>query len=189
MAEVESREITQILHDWNNGDEQAKERLLAFVYDELKRQARYLMSRERVGHTLQPTALVHEAYLKMGDAANVIWKDRSHFYGFASHMMRQILVDHARLHAAAKRGSNPVHISTDDIEIPSYERADSIVAIDDVLNRLAAIDPRQASIVEMRFFGGMTNGEIAEILDVGERTVSREWQAAKLWLYRELQSG
>src|SRR3954469_2708604 len=98
-------EITQILHDWNDGDEAAKERLLKFVYDDLKRHASYLMSRERDGHTLQPTALVHEAFIKIGDGAGIIWKDRAHFYGFASHAMRQILVDHARLHAAAKRGN------------------------------------------------------------------------------------
>ena len=188
MSNPEALEITQILHDWNNGDEQAKERLLNFVYDELKRQARYLMSRERSDHTLQPTALVHEAFLKMGDAVNVIWKDRAHFYGFASHLMRQILVDHARLHAAAKRGNNPIRISTDDIEIPVHERATSIVAIDDVLNQLAEIDERQAQIVEMRFFGGMTNSEIANTLDISERTVAREWQTAKIWLYRELNS-
>lgn len=186
MSDGKTAEITQILQDWNSGNDEAKERLLNYAYDELKRQARYLMSRERVDHTLQPTALVHETFLKLGDGANIIWKDRAHFYGFASHLMRQILVDHARHHAAAKRGKNPVHVSTDDIEIPTYERADSIVAIDEVLNRLAAIDERQARIVEMRFFGGMTNTEIAETLDVSERTVSREWQTAKIWLYREL---
>jgi RNA polymerase sigma-70 factor, ECF subfamily len=186
MAEVESSEITRILREWNNGNEDAKEQLLSFVYDEMKRHARYLMSRERVDHTLQPTALVHEAFIKLGDGAKIIWNDRAHFYGFASHLMRQILVDHARQHAAAKRGGNATRVSADDLDIPSYERADSIVAIDDVLNRLAKIDERQANIVEMRFFGGMTNSEIAETLDIGERTVGREWQAAKLWLYREL---
>lgn len=188
MAEVESSEITQILQDWNNGDEKAQERLLNFVYDELKRHARYLMSRERSDHTLQPTALVHEAFLKLGNGANVRWKDSSHFYGIASRVMRQILVDHARLHAANKRGNNPIRISADDIEIPAHERASSIIAIDEVLNRLAAIDERQARVVEMRFFGGMTNLEISKTLDISERTVAREWQTAKMWLYRELSS-
>ncbi|MEP6705051.1 MAG: ECF-type sigma factor, partial [Acidobacteriota bacterium] len=159
---------------------------LKFVYDDLKRQARYLMSRERSDHTLQPTALVHEAYLKLGDGAKVIWKDRAHFYGFAAHLMRQILVDHARLHAAAKRGSNPIHFSTDDIDIPIHERAGSILVINEALDQLAELDERQARIVEMRFFAGMTNPEVAETLDISERTVSREWQAAKIWLYREL---
>ncbi|MFN0278422.1 MAG: sigma-70 family RNA polymerase sigma factor [Pyrinomonadaceae bacterium] len=186
MSNAGPVEITRILQEWNNGNEDAKEQLLSFVYDEMKRQARYLMSRERSDHTLQPTALVHEAFLKLGDGAKIVWKDRAHFFGFASHLMRQILVDHARQHAAAKRGSNPIRLSTDDIEIPSYERADSIVAVDEALNRLTEIDDRQAKIVEMRFFGGMTNIEIAETLDIGERTVGREWQAAKLWLYRAL---
>lgn len=186
MRDAEPAEITRILQDWNSGNEEAKERLLKLAYDELKRQARYLMSRERADHTLQPTALVHEAYLKLGSGAGIIWQNRAHFYGFASHVMRQILVDHARHHAAAKRGSNPVRVSTDDIDLPSYERADSIVAIDEVLDRLALIDERQARIVEMRFFAGMTNAEIGETLDISERTVSREWQTAKIWLYREL---
>jgi RNA polymerase sigma-70 factor, ECF subfamily len=186
MSETQPSEITQILHEWNGGDEAAKERLLRFVYDELKRQARFLMSQERSDHTLQPTALVHEAFLKMGNASGVVWEDRAHFFGVTSRLMRQILVDHARRHAADKRGNNPIHFSTDDIDIPVEERADSILAIDEVLSRLALIDERQAQIVEMRFFAGMTSAEIAEALEVGERTVAREWQSARLWLYREL---
>lgn len=182
----QTSEITQILKEWNNGDDEAKERLLRLVYDELKRQARFLMSKERSNHTLQPTALVHEAFLKMGDASGVVWENRGHFFGVTSRLMRQILVDHARLHAADKRGNNPIHFSTDDVDIPVDERADSILAIDEVLGRLSAIDERQAQIVEMRFFGGMTNAEIAESLEIGERTVGREWQSARLWLYREL---
>ena len=129
-------EITQILQDWNDGNEAAKERLLPFVYDELKRQARFLMSRERPNHTLQATALVHEAFMKLSEQSGVDWKNRSHFYGIASRFMRQILVDHARQHNAEKRG--------------------------------------------------LTNEEIAENLGISERTVGREWQAARLWLYREL---
>ncbi len=186
MSEEKIPEITQILQQWNDGEEEAKERLLSFVYQELKRQARFLMSKERSDHTLQPTALVHEAFMKMGEASGVKWESRAHFYGVTSRLMRQILVDHARLHAADKRGNNPIHFSTDDIDIPVDERADSILAVDEVLQRLAAIDERQAKVVEMRFFGGMTNQEIAETLEVGERTVAREWQSARLWLYREL---
>lgn len=186
MSDNTDAEITRILHEWNSGDDEAKERLLRFVYDELKRQARFLMSKERSNHTLQPTALVHEAFLKMGDATGVVWENRGHFFGVASRLMRQILVDHARLHSAEKRGNNPIHFSTDDIDIPVDERADSILAIDEVLDRLAQIDNRQAQIVEMRFFGGLTNTEIAETLEIGERTVAREWQSARLWLYREL---
>ena len=186
MAVSENSEITRILHAWNNGDEDAKERLLRFVYDELRRQARLLMSRERANHTLQPTALVHEAFVKLGDASGVVWESRAHFFGVASRLMRQILVDHARMHASEKRGKNPIHFSTDEIDLPIDERADSILAIDEVLNRLGSLDGRQARIVEMRFFGGLTNAEIAETLDIGERTVVREWQSARLWLYREL---
>lgn len=186
MNDQVSSEITQILHDWNQGNTDAKERLLPFVYDELKRQARILMSRERRNHTLQPTALVHEAFLRLSKQSGVEWQNRSHFYAISSRLMRQILVDHARVHSADKRGSNAIHFSVDDVNIPVEQRADSILIVDEALNRLAEIDAQQAQIVEMRFFGGMTNPEIAEALDISERTVGREWQSAKLWLYREL---
>lgn len=186
QGDKDQSEITQILNQWNQGDEAAKENLLRFVYAELKRQARYLMSRERSNHTLQPTALVHEAFIKMGDASGIVWENRAHFYGVASRLMRQILVDHARHHATDKRGNSPIHFSTDDIDVPVEERADSILVVDQALDRLAAIDERQAKIVEMRFFAGMSNPEIAETLDIGERTVAREWQSARLWLLREL---
>lgn len=178
--------ITQILQDWNDGDENAKELLLPFVYDELKKQARYLMSKERSNHTLQPTALVHEAFMKLSEQSGIEWKSRSHFYGIASRLMRQILVDHARLHAADKRGNNAVHFSIDDVQIPIEERASSILAMDEVLQRLSEFDAQQAQIVEMRFFGGMSDDEIAEALKISRRTVGREWQSAKLWLFREL---
>ncbi len=186
MNEKPTSEITQILQDWNDGTEDAKERLLPFVYDELKRQARFFMSRERVNHTLQPTALVHEAFLRLSEQSGIDWKNRSHFYGIASRLMRQILVDHARTHGAAKRGSSPIHFSLDDVQIPVEDRAGSILALDEVLEKLAQFDERQAKIVEMRFFGGMSNKEIAEHLDISERTIGREWQSARLWLYREL---
>lgn len=179
-------EITQILKRWNAGDLDAKEKLLPYVYDELKRQARRLMSRERLNHTLQPTALVHEAFLKLSKQTGVEWQNRSHFYGISSRLMRQILVDHARVHSADKRGSSAIHFSVDDVNIPVEDRAESILIVDEILSRLAKIDPQQAQIVELRFFGGMNNSEIAEALEVSERTVGREWQSAKLWLYREL---
>lgn len=186
MSEQRASEITQILQDWNDGREDAKDRLLPFVYDELRRQARLLMSRERTDHTLQPTALVHEAFLRLQEQTGIDWRDRNHFYGIASRLMRQILVDHARLHAANKRGNHPIHFSLDDVQIPIEQRADSIVALDEVLQRLESLDENQARIVEMRFFGGLNNSEIAESLQLSERTVGREWQAARLWLYREL---
>jgi len=186
MNNPEPREITRFLHRWNDGDLQAKEELLLLVYDDLRRQARMAMSRERADHTLQPTALVHEAYLRLRDADGVVWKDRAHFFGVASRLMRQILVDHARLQTTAKRGNRPIRFSLDDTQIPVAEKAESILQLDESLDRLALMDEHQASIVEMRFFGGMSNSEIAESLGVSERTVGREWNAARLWLYREL---
>ncbi len=186
MSEKATSEITQILQNWNDGEIDAKERLMPFVYEELKRQARILMSRERSNHTLQPTALVHEAFMKLAEQSGIDWQNRSHFFGIASRLMRQILVDHARLHAAEKRGSNPIHFSIEDVQIPVEQRADSILIINEVLDRLAEFDEQQAKIVEMRFFGGMNNAEIAEALEISERTVGREWQSAKLWLFREM---
>jgi RNA polymerase sigma factor (TIGR02999 family) len=155
------------------------------VYEELKRQARIMMSRERDGHTLQPTALVHEAFLRIEANSGIVWQDRRHFYGIASRLMRQILVDHARRKASGKRGSQTIHFSIDDIDLSVDERAHSLVAINEALDLLAEIDPTQAEIVEMRFFGGLTMSEIAETLGVSERTVAREWQTARIWLYRE----
>lgn len=186
MNDQAASEITTILKDWNSGDSAAGEKLLPYVYDELKRQARILMSRERPNHTLQPTALVHEAFMRLARKSDIEWQNRSHFYGISARLMRQILVDHARNHAAQKRGSNAIHFSSEDIDIPVEQRADSILIVDEVLGRLAAIDEQQAGIVEMRFFGGLTNAEIAEALGISERTVVREWQSARLWLYREL---
>jgi RNA polymerase sigma factor (TIGR02999 family) len=174
MIEKKEAEITRILHEWNDGDASAGERLFPFVYHELKRQARFLMSGERAEHTLQPTALVHEAFLKLSGLNEIKWNDR------------QILVDHARTKAADKRGSNPIHFSVDDLQIPAEERAAAIVRLDDALVELARIDERRAKIVEMKYFGGMKSDEIAEALDISERTVGREWKEAKFWLYREL---
>ena len=189
MGEKSSAEITQTLREWNDGDEGAKERLIPFVYDELKRQARLLMSRERSDHTLQPTALVHEAFLRLSEQAGIDWQNRSHFYGIAARLMRQVLVDHARLHATEKRGNHAIHFSIDDVQIPVEQRAGSILILDEVLERLEKFDETQARIVEMRFFGGMNHQEIADSLGISERTVGREWGAARLWLYRELNRG
>jgi RNA polymerase sigma-70 factor, ECF subfamily len=186
MSDQQASEITRILQEWNDGHAGAKEQLLPFVYDELKRQARLLMSKERPDHTLQPTALVHEAFLRLSEQTGMDWQNRSHFYGIASRLMRQVLVDHARQHATEKRGNHPIHFSIDDLQIPVAERAGSILVLDEVLARLERFDETQARIVEMRFFGGMSNQEIAESLDISERTVGREWEAARLWLYREL---
>lgn len=179
-------DITAILQDWNNGKKEAKELLIPFVYEELKRQARILMSKERPNHTLQATALVHEVFLKLSAQTGIDWQNRSHFYGFASRMMRQILIDHARLYMTEKRGNKPVYFSLDDVRIPIEERADSIMILNEALEKLEKMDEQQARVVEMRFFGGLNNIEIAEALGISERTVGREWQAARLWLYREI---
>jgi RNA polymerase sigma-70 factor, ECF subfamily len=186
MSEKQPSEITRILQDWNDGNEDAKEMLLPFVYEELKRQARYLMAKERSNHTLQSTALVHEVFLRLSEQSGIDWKNRAHFYGIASRMMRQILVDYARQHSAAKRGSNKIHLSIEDVQIPVEERVGSVLALHEALERLEEFDEKQAKIVEMRFFGGMTNIEIAESLEISESTVGREWRAARMWLYREL---
>ena len=186
MNKPQASEITRILHNWNDGDEEAKELLLPFVYEQLKRQARILMANERADHTLQPTALVHEAFIRLSDDAGIEWENRSHFYGIASKLMRQILIEYARQHNADKRGNHKIHFSIHDQQIPTEERAGSIIVLDETLERLAEIDERQAKVIEMRFFGGFTNEEIAKALDISERTVKRIWKAARFWLYREL---
>lgn len=187
MIEKSPTEITQILQEWNDGNEDAKERLMPYVYDELRRQARGLMSRERDGHTLQATALVHEAFMQISKQSGIDWKNRSHFFGIASLLMRQILVQHARTRAAAKRGNSPIHFSLDDVQVPVEQRAESLLALDEALEELAKINLEQAKIVEMRFFGGLSNEEIAEALGISVRSVVRKWGAARLWLYRALQ--
>ena len=179
-------DVTEILHQWSAGDELAAERLFPLIYDELKKRAQIYMIGERKNHTLQPTALVHEAFLKLIDQDRVDWQNRAHFFGVASTIMRRILVDHARAHAAEKRGDGAIRLSIDDVQIPLEQRAADLVALDNVLERLAEFDERKAKIVEMRFFGGLTEEEIAENLAISPRTVQRDWKTARLWLYREL---
>src|SRR5688572_1353672 len=186
MNEKLPSEITQILQDWNDGNEEAKERLLPFVYDELKRQARYFMSRERANHTLQPTALVHEAFMRLSEQSGVDWQNRRHFFGIASRLMRQILVDHARSHGAAKRGSSPIHFSVDDVQIPVEDSAGSILALDEVMESLAQFDERHAKIVEMSFYRGISNQKITKHHNISNLTVIREYQSARNRLYRGL---
>ncbi len=179
-------EVTQILHDWSGGDANAPERLMPFVYDELRRLARSFLARERGSHTLQPTALVNEAYLRLVDQTRVNWKNRAHFYGIAARMMRRVLIDHARAHATEKRGGATIRLSLDDVQVPIEERATSFVALDEALERLEQMDERKCKVVEMRFFGGQSDQEIADFLGVTTRTVLRDWKKARLWLYREL---
>lgn len=186
MAADPQHEVTQILHDWSGGDANAPDRLMPFVYDELRRLARSFLSRERDGHTLQPTALVHEAYVRLVDQTRVNWQNRTHFYGIAASMMRRVLIDHARAHAAEKRGGGAIRLSLDDVQVPLEERAASFIALDEALERLAQFDERKCKVVEMRFFGGLSDEEISQVLGVTTRTVLRDWKKARLWLYREL---
>jgi len=186
MQDELQHEVTRILHDWSSGDGDAPARLMPFVYDELRRQARNYLSKERGSHTLQPTALVHEAYLRLVDQTRISWQNRAHFYGMAANMMRRILVDHARARATEKRGGEAVRLSIEDVQIPLEQRAADFIALDEALEELAKFDERKARIVEMRFFGGLTDEEIAEVLGVATRTVGRDWKTARLWLFREL---
>jgi len=180
-------EVTQILHDWSGGDPEASSRLMPFVYDELRRLARIFLNRERGGHTLQPTALVNEAYLRLVDQTRVNWQNRSHFYGIAARMMRRVLIDHARAHAAEKRGGGAaLRLSLDDVQLPLEQRAADFLDLDEALERLAQMDERKCRIVELRFFGGLSDEEIAEVLKISTRTVLRDWKTARMWLYREL---
>ena len=186
MGEELRHEVTQILHDWSGGDPAAPERLMPLVYDELRRLARAFLARERGGHTLQPTALVHESYVRLVDQTRVNWQNRSHFYGIASSMMRRVLIDHARAHVAEKRGGAAVRLSIDDVDIPVEQRAAGLLALDEALERLSQMDERKCKVVEMRFFGGLNDAEIAEVLGVTTRTVLRDWKKARLLLFREL---
>jgi RNA polymerase sigma factor (TIGR02999 family) len=186
MTDKLQHEVTQILHEWSNGDANAPARLMPFVYDELRRQARNYLAKERGSHTLQPTALVHEAYLRLVDQTRVNWQNRAHFYGVASSMMRRVLVDHARAHTRDKRGGAAVRLSIEDVQVPLEQRAADLVALDEALEELEKFDERKCRIVEMRFFGGLSDEEIAEVLGVSTRTVLRDWKTARLWLYREL---
>jgi len=186
MKDAQSHEVTEILREWSGGDENAAERLFPLVYEELKRQARFSLSNERNDHTLQPTALVHEAYLRLVDQTVLEAENRIHFFAIASRLMRQILVDHARKRNAEKRGGAAQRLSLDEIDFAPEEMAGDILSLNDALMRLEKMDKRKAQVVDMRFFGGLKEDEIADALGVNEKTVRRDWQFAKLWLYREL---
>jgi RNA polymerase sigma factor (TIGR02999 family) len=188
MTPPEPNEITKLLVASREGDEEALNKLLPLVYQELRRLAGHYLRRERPDHTLQPTALVHETYLRLIDQ-NVSWQNRAHFFGVAAQMMRRILVDHARSRLAAKRGSGGVKISLDDALNLSDERAGDFVALDEALERLAEFDPQKSKIVELRFFGGLSVEETAEVLGIGTATVTRQWKMAKAWLYQQVSQG
>jgi RNA polymerase sigma factor (TIGR02999 family) len=180
---------TRLLVEWQTGNQEARDRLIDAVYDELRRLAHHHLRRERPGHTLQTTALVHDAYLQLVDQQRVQWQSRAHFFGIAAHLMRRILVEYARRRAAGKRGGGVLRIPLDPEMCSASERDVAVVAIDDALNALAAVDGEQSRIVELRFFAGLTVEETAGVLGVSPRTVKREWRLAKAWLQRELERG
>jgi RNA polymerase sigma factor (TIGR02999 family) len=179
-----SANITQLLISWNKGDRTALDEMMPLVYNELKRIASYYLSRERTGHTLQTTALVHEAYMRLVDQQRVDWKNRAHFLGIASEMMRRILVNYARDRAAVKRGGNPQRISLSKLNEAVEQPDVDLLALDQALTELGALDSRKSRIVELKFFGGLTTEEIAEVLEISGATVEREWMVARAWLYR-----
>jgi RNA polymerase sigma-70 factor (ECF subfamily) len=178
--------ITQLLVRWGDGEQQALDELMPLVYDELHRLARNYLRRERRDHTLQPTALVHEAYLRLIDQTRAALHSRAHFFGIAAQMMRRILVDHARLHQAAKRGDGDYKLSLDQADQVAHQQAVDLIAVDEALHRLAGFSPQQSRIVELRFFGGLTIEETAGLLGISHATVEREWSVARAWLRREL---
>jgi len=185
MAEP-SGEVTRLLLNWSHGDESARESLLPLVYAELHRLAAAHLRRERADHTLQPTALVHEAYLKLVGERSVDWRGRSHFFGVAAKLMRRILVDHARTRLAGKRGGGGVRVTLTDTLALSQERPDALLALDEGLARLAAMDPQQGQVVELRAFAGLSVDETAAALAISPATVKRDWAVAKAWLLREM---
>jgi RNA polymerase sigma factor (TIGR02999 family) len=180
--------VTALLRAWRGGDEEAWGQLVPLVYDELRRVARRQLRRERGEHTLQPTALVHEAFLRLVDQ-KVTWQNRAHFFGVAAQLMRRILVDHARQRHAAKRGGGAALVALDSANALAPEREVDLLALDGVLEQLTSLDPQQGRIVELRFFGGLTVEETAEALGISPATVKRDWSLAKAWLYRALVLG
>ena len=183
----DSRNITRMLKDWSGGNREALDELLPFVYNELHRQAAQYLRRERADHTLQTTALINEAYLKLIDQSEVEWQNRAHFFAVAAQAMRRILVDYARMRKREKRGGDDVKFQLDEaIETPAKEKSIDLVALDEALNRLAEFDERQARVVELRFFSGMTEEETAEVLGLSPATVRRDWNMAKAWLFHQL---
>ena len=181
-------DISRLLRAWSSGDQSALERLTPIVYDELHRLARRYMKRERPGHSLQTTALVNEAYVRLVDYKRMHWQDRAHFFAVSAQVMRRILVEHARRHNL-KRGGDVQRVSLEEAAMVGGDRPADLVALDDAMNGLARLDRRKAQVVEMRFFGGLSVEETAEVLKVSPVTVKRDWSTARLWLYRELAGG
>ncbi len=189
MSGRPQHELTGLLHAWRSGDRAALDRLVSLVYGELHRLAHLYLARERPGQTLQTSALVNEAYLRLIDASQVDWRDRAHFLAVAATIMRQVLIQYARLRHARKRGRSAVKVELSDVSVPSPERDADLIALDDALDGLAKTDPREAKVVELRFFGGLSEVDAAHVLGISDRTVRREWEHAKVWLLRELKRG
>jgi len=181
--------VSQLLIDWSCGNKAALDQLTPLVDAELRRLAHQYMRHERPGHTLQTTALVNEAYLRLIDQRHVHWQNRAHFFGIAAQLMRRILVDYARKRRYAKRGGGAVRVSLDEAAMVSQDRAAELIALDEALQNLAAIDARRSQVVELRFFGGLSIEETAEVLRISRNTVIRDWTTAKAWLYREISKG
>ena len=186
MTKPSLHEVTQFLQSWGEGNQDALDKLVPLVHAELHRLARYYMSNERPGHTLQTTELLNEAYLRLIDWKNVRWQNRAHFFGVAAQIMRRILVDFARSRASAKKGGGTQYVSLSEAMTISPERSEDLIALDDALESLSEFDSRKSRIVELRFFGGLSVEETAEVLKISGRTVMREWGLAQAWLYREL---
>jgi RNA polymerase sigma factor (TIGR02999 family) len=186
MSAASSDHITQLLQAWSEGSSEALEQLTPLIYRELHRLAAHYMSRERPGHTLQPTAVVNEAYMRLIDWKNASWQNRAHFFGVSAQLMRRILVDHARSRGYLKRGGGAHAVALDDALLISEEKSAELVALDDALQRLESFDSRKARVVELRFFGGVSVQETAEVLQVSPFTVVRDWNLAKAWLLREI---
>ena len=180
-------QVTELLRQWKNGDKEALDKLTPLVYDELHRLAHQYISRERPDHTLQTTALLNEAYLRLVEQRDVDWASRAHFFAVSAQVMRHILVDYARQHTAVKRGGEVQRVPLDDGPIVSRDRAAELVALDEAMQALQKIYPRRSKIVELRYFGGLNNKEASEVLKVSETTIERDWRFAKAWLYREMQ--
>lgn len=187
MSTQQPQQVTKLLHDWSQGNKAALDQLMPVVYQELRRLANSYLKGERSDHTLQATALIHEAYIRLIDQNTPQWESRAHFFGVAARLMRQILIDHARTRAAARRGGDQQRISLDDALLFSDDQAAELVAFDEALNRLSAFDERKCRIIEMRSFGGMSVEETAEALGVSVPTIKREMRLARAWLRRELQ--
>ncbi|HJT26428.1 MAG TPA: sigma-70 family RNA polymerase sigma factor [Pyrinomonadaceae bacterium] len=179
-------EITQLLAQWREGNQSALDDLYPLVYDELHRLARRYMSRERKGHTLQTTALINEAYVRLVDQKNVPWANRSHFFAISAQIMRRILIDHARRHQYAKRGGGARQVSLEEAATVVPDQSEELLRLDEALKSLAEMDPRRSQVVELRYFGGLNNEEIAGVLHISENTVTRDWNMARAWLYQQL---